>query len=110
MPPLQLVMQRLAITRIREQGRNTRSFDLRASEMIDFTPGQVAILRVPGEDPAYFAFASAPEDAELQVLVKQKAGASSVLYDTNVGDEIELLGVAGHGFRLDELNGRDLEI
>ena len=101
-------MQRLAITRIREQGRNTRSFDLRANEMIDFTPGQVAILRVPGEDPAYFAFASAPEDAELQVLVKQKAGASSVLYDMNVGDEVEMLGIAGPGFRLDEIKGRDL--
>jgi len=101
-------MQRLAITRIREQGRNTRSFDLRANEMIDFTPGQVAILRVPGEDPAYFAFASAPEDDELEVLVKQKAGASSVLYDMNVGDEVEMLGIAGPGFRLDEIKGRDL--
>ena len=101
-------MQRLAITRIREQGRNTRSFDLRANEMIDFTPGQVAILRVPGEDPAYFAFASAPEDDELEVLVKQKAGASSVLYDMNVGDEVEMLGIAGPGFLLDEIKGRDL--
>lgn len=101
-------MQKLKITRIREQGRNTRSFDLRASETIDFTPGQVAILQVPGEDPAYFAFASAPDDIDLEVLVKQKAGASNVLYDMNVGDEIELLGIAGHGFRLDEITGRDL--
>jgi len=107
-PPLQLLMQRLKITRISEQGRNTRSFDLRASDTIDFTSGQVAILRVPGEDPAYFAFASAPEDDDLEVLVKQKAGASSVLYDMNVGDEIELLGIAGHGFPLDEMKGRDL--
>ena len=101
-------MQTLTITAIREQGRNTRSFHLRANEAIDFTPGQVAILRVPGEEPAYFAFASAPENAELEVLVKQKAGASSVIYDMKVGDEIELLGVAGHGFQLDEVKGRDL--
>ena len=37
------------------------------------------------------------------MLVKQKAGASNVIYDMNVGDEIELVGIAGHGFRLDEM-------
>lgn len=101
-------MQKLTITAIREQARNTRSFDLRARETIGFAPGQVAMLRVPGEEPAYFAFASAPDDADLEVLVKQKAGASTVLYDMNTGDEVELLGIAGHGFRLDEISGRDL--
>jgi NAD(P)H-flavin reductase len=101
-------MQTLVITGVRDQARITRSFDLRPSEPIVFTPGQVAILRVNGQEPAYFAFASAPDDAELEVLVKQKAGASSVIYDLKVGDEIELVGIAGHGFRLDEMKGRDL--
>jgi sulfhydrogenase subunit gamma (sulfur reductase) len=101
-------MQTLTITAVREQARNTRSFDLRASETIAFAPGQVAILQVPGEEPAYFAFASAPDDPDLEVLVKQKAGASSVIYEMQVGDEIELLGVAGSGFRLDQMKGRDL--
>ena len=100
--------QKLVITGIREQARITRSFDLRAYKAIDFTPGQVAILRVEGQDPAYFAFASAPEDRDLEVLVKQKVGASNVIYDMCVGDEIELVGIAGHGFRLDEMKGRDL--
>jgi sulfhydrogenase subunit gamma (sulfur reductase) len=100
--------QKLVITGVCDQARITRSFDLRASRAINFTPGQVAILRVEGHDPAYFAFASAPEDRDLEVLVKQKAGASSVLYDMCVGDEIELVGIAGHGFRLDEMKGRDL--
>ena len=31
--------------------------------------------------------------------------ASSVIYDMKRGDEIELLGIAGHGFRLDEMKG-----
>ena len=106
-------MEKLVITGVRDQGRLTRSFDLRPkdpndSECLDFTPGQVAILRVTGEDPAYFAFASAPGDPKLEVLVKQKVGASNVIYDMNVGDEIELLGIAGHGFRLDEMKTRDL--
>ena len=106
--PRFVIMHTLTITRIREQAQDTRSFDLRASERIDFTPGQVAKLRVAGEEPAYFAFASAPEDGDLEVLVKQKAGISSIIYDMNLGDEIELLGIAGHGFRLDEIKGRDL--
>ena len=100
--------QTLVITGVRDQARITRSFDLRASRVIDFTPGQVAVLRVEGQDPAYFAFASAPEDRDLEVLVKQKVGASNVIYDMCVGDEIELAGIAGHGFRIDDMRGRDL--
>ena len=103
----------LVITRIRDQARITRSFDLRPhdphdSRAFQFTPGQVGLLRVQAEEPAYFAFASAPDDPDLEVLVKQKVGASSVLYDMNVGDQIELLCIAGHGFKLDEMKGRDL--
>lgn len=103
-------MEKLVITRIRDQARLTRSFDLRLKDpqRLDFTPGQVAILRVPNQDPAYFAFASAPDDRDLEVLVKQKVGASSVIYDMNVGDEIELIGIAGQGFRIDEMKQRDL--
>ncbi|HZN05978.1 MAG TPA: hypothetical protein VFB65_04305, partial [Pyrinomonadaceae bacterium] len=85
----------LIITRVRDQARLTRSFDLRPAESADrveFVSGQVAILGVGEEDPAYFAFASAPEDRDLEVLVKQKAGASKVLYDMHEGDEIKLLG------------------
>ena len=73
--------QQLVITGMREQARNTRSFDLRSGEVVNFTPGQVAILRVAGEEPAYFAFASAPDDRDLEVLVKKKIGASRVIYD-----------------------------
>src|SRR5215207_9974848 len=101
-------MQTLVITAIRDQARITRSFDLRPTEHIDFTPGQVAILRVEGQEPAYFAFASAPDDADLEVLVKQKAGASSVIYDMQAGDEIELVSIVGHGCRLDEMKTRHL--
>ena len=100
--------QTLVISGIREQARNTRSFDLRPERGVDFTPGQVAILRVEGEEPAYFAFAGAPEDRDLEVLVKQKAGASRVIYDMCVGDTIDLLEVCGRGFRIDEMSGRDL--
>ena len=75
---------------------------------VEFIPGQVAVLRVAGEDPAYFAFASAPTDPELEVLVKQKIGASNVIFEMKPGDSVELLSVAGHGFSLDERQGSDL--
>lgn len=103
----------LLITRVRQQARDIRSFDLLPKDSIDihgisFLPGQVAILRVPDEDPAYFAFASAPEDPELEVLVKQKIGVSNVIFHMNEGQMIELVGVAGHGFSLEEQKGKDL--
>src|SRR5690242_8602121 len=66
------------------------------------------MLRVAGQDPAYFAFASAPEDSDLEVLVKQKAGPSGVIYDLQPGDTIELVGIAGRGFPLDQHKHRDL--
>jgi NAD(P)H-flavin reductase len=100
--------QTLVITGVRDQARATRSFDLRAEGAVDFTPGQVAVLRVEGEDPAYFAFASAPDDRDLEVLVKQKAGASAVIYKMSVGDQLELAGIAGHGFNLEAVKERDL--
>ena len=106
-------MPSLIITKVREQARGVRSFDLlpeSAGEKhgVGFVPGQVAVLAVRGEAPAYFAFASAPEDAELEVLVKQKLGASNLIFDMSPGERIELLEVAGHGFALDEQKGKDL--
>jgi len=104
----------LIITKVRDQARITRSFDLRVKDAtghtkrIDFIPGQVAMLRVPHHRPAYFAFASAPDDPVLEVLVKNKGGASSVVYDMRVGQTIGLVGIAGNGFKLDEQKHRDL--
>ena len=103
----------LIITRVLDQGRDIRSFDLMPfdannARAVDFIPCQVAILRVNQEEPAYFAFASAPEDRELEILVKRTVGVSSALFDMGPGDQIDLLGVAGHGFDLDRQRGQDL--
>lgn len=100
--------QTLVITGVRDHARLIRAFDLRADGVVDFKPGQVAVLRVDGEEPAYFAFAGAPDDPELEVLVKQKVGASAVIYNMCVGDQIELVSIAGHGFDLERMKGRDL--
>jgi sulfhydrogenase subunit gamma (sulfur reductase) len=103
----------LIITNVREQARAVRSFDLMPANAatnhgVKFVPGQVAVLSVAREAPAYFAFASAPEDAELEVLVKQKVGASNLIFDMKPGEQVELVEVTGHGFSLDEQRGKDL--
>jgi sulfhydrogenase subunit gamma (sulfur reductase) len=103
----------LQISRVREEGRAIRSFDLMPIDVHDshgvqFIPGQVAVLRVAAAEPAYFAFASAPEDSELQILVKRTIGASVALFDMKEGERVELLNVAGHGFDLERQRGRDL--
>lgn len=107
------LLQPLIIIRVRDQARGIRSFDLmpagaKENHGIRFVPGQVAVLAVEGEAPAYFAFASAPEDPELEVLVKKKMGASNLIFDMQPGQKINLLEVAGHGFALDDQKGKDL--
>ena len=103
----------LIITRVRDQGRDIRSFDLMpenalSAHAISFAPGQVAILRAEGGEPSYFAFASAPDDPELEILVKRTVGASVSIFEMKTGDRLTLLGVAGHGFDLEQQRGRDL--
>jgi sulfhydrogenase subunit gamma (sulfur reductase) len=103
----------LAITRVRQQGPNIRSFDLMPSDAnevhgVVFIPGQVAMLRVGQEEPAYFAFASAPSDSDLEILVKRTIGASLALFDMKEGERVDLIDVTGRGFDLDRQKGRDL--
>jgi NAD(P)H-flavin reductase len=73
-----------------------------------FTPGQVAMLRAGEEEPSYFAFASAPEDEEVEFLVKRGGGASGLIYEISEGSRIELVKIVGHGFALQEQKGKDL--
>lgn len=106
-------MTPLIITAVRDQARAIRSFDLMPEGKsehhgVQFVPGQVAVVSVAAEVPAYFAFAGAPEDRELEVLVKRKVGASDVLFDMQRGEKIELLEVAGHGFDLEAQQSKDL--
>lgn len=103
----------LVIKRVRDEGRGTRSFDMQLADIgseppLAFVPGQVAVLRVNGADTSYFAFASAPEDSELEFLVKRGGGASAVLFEMKEGDRVELTQVVGHGFPLQAHKGKDL--
>jgi sulfhydrogenase subunit gamma (sulfur reductase) len=103
----------LIITRVRQQARTIRSFDMLpeggdGEHGVSFMPGQVAVLRVAQGEQAYFAFSSAPEDAELEFLVKRGFGAGGAIYEMKEGDRVELVEIVGHGFALDEHKGQDL--
>ena len=103
----------LIITRVRAQGPNIRAFELMPVDAggthgVLFISGQVAVLRVGDEEPAYFAFAGAPADHNLEILVKRTIGASVALFDMKEGERVDLLSVVGHGFDLEQQKGRDL--
>lgn len=107
-------LRTLVIKRVRDEGRNIRSFDMLPEQADDgandirFLPGQVAVLRAGEADSSYFAFASAPEDDELEFLVKRGAGAAATLFEMTEGDRVELMEIVGHGFSLSEYKGKDL--
>lgn len=103
----------LVIKRVREEGRSIRSFDMLPEQAggahgLAFLPGQVAVLRAGSADKSYFAFASAPDDDELEFLVKHGKGASAALFEMKEGDRVELMEIVGRGFPLHEQKGKDL--
>jgi sulfhydrogenase subunit gamma (sulfur reductase) len=103
----------LSIKRVRDEAREIRSFDMlpldcAGAHDLTFRPGQVAVLHVAGEYPAYFAYASAPDDPELEFLVKRAQGASARIFEMKEGDRVELTETVGQGFPLDEQRGKDL--
>lgn len=105
----------LIVTRVRQQAAEIRSLDARLEDLraprLAYLPGQVAVLRRGASGrPSYFAFASAPDDAAPEFLVKRTGagGGSSEFYELREGDELELVEVAGRGFPLDAHEGKDL--
>src|SRR3954470_21672472 len=99
----------LVINRVRQQGKDIRSFDMALEAgKPTYLPGQVAVLTVPGEKPSYFALASAPEDGDLEFLIKNNPGVSARIYEMSEGDRVELVDIMGKGFPLSEQKGRDL--
>jgi sulfhydrogenase subunit gamma (sulfur reductase) len=104
----------LVIKRVHQEARDIRAFDVLPEGAKDchempFTPGQVALLEVGEAGRAYFAIASAPEDDELEFLVKQSSDpAGRALYEMRPGDRVRLAQIAGHGFDLAAEEGRDL--
>ncbi|MET0626337.1 MAG: hypothetical protein ABW250_25615 [Pyrinomonadaceae bacterium] len=104
----------LFIKRVHEEAREIRAFDVLPEGATDchemsFRPGQVALLEIGDAGRCYFAIASAPEDDELEFLVKNSNDSPArVLYGMKPGDSVRLVEIAGHGFDLAAQEGRDL--
>lgn len=104
----------LVVRRVHEEAKEIRAFDVlpegaRDAHSLDLEPGQVAVVEVEGAGRAYFAIASAPEDVELEFLVKRSSDpAARAFYDLKPGERLRLVGIVGHGFDLSPLAGRDL--
>jgi NAD(P)H-flavin reductase len=104
----------LVVRRVHEEAKDIRAFDVLPEGAADchdleYTPGQVAVLSAGEAGRGYFAIASAPEDEELEFLVKlSNDPVGQALYEMQPGDRVELLAVTGHGFDLAAQEGRDL--
>lgn len=75
-----------------------------------FTAGQVAVLEMGDAQPTYIAFASAPEEAEYEFLIK-RSGAQNLtgtLFEPNIAQPVTLKEIAGRGFPVEEYPGHDL--
>jgi sulfhydrogenase subunit gamma (sulfur reductase) len=65
------------------------------------------LLQIGNESPSYFAFSSAPEDKELEFLIKHAEGRNPI-FELEQGDYVKMVGIVGHGFPLDKYKGKDL--
>lgn len=78
---------------------------------LPFLPGQVAVLEMPERQPAYVAFASAPEDEEYEFLVKYsdyEASIAYALFQAGTNAEVMLNQIVGKGFAVENYQTHDL--
>ncbi len=76
----------------------------------DFVAGQIAILSLEGYGSSYLAFASAPEDPDLEFLVRrgQPAKVAGALFEPETPSSVTLKEIVGNGFPVEKYTGSDL--
>lgn len=82
-----------------------------AADKMPFLPGQVAVLETAGRNPAYVAFASAPEDEEYEFLIKYSDYEPSIayaLFQAGTTASVTLNHIVGKGFAVENYRHRDL--
>ena len=101
-------MQKLTIKKTFKHTPDVWSFFLHPKP--DFTAGQVAVLGMDGYKSSYLAFASAPEDAECEFLVRRNDNETTLAHALFTREEslITLENVIGNGFSLEEHRGADV--
>lgn len=102
----------LNITRIVKHTATTWSFFMapQNAPKPSFIAGQVAVLEMDYYGDSYYAFASAPEEAEFEFLVRFRTAAdvTAALFENRISDAITLKNIAGTGFPVEEHKGHDL--
>jgi NAD(P)H-flavin reductase len=102
----------LKITRIVKHTPGIWSFFMHPAEgpRPDFQAGQVAVLEMADHQPTYIAFASAPEEAEYEFLIKRSTtpNVSSALFEPQIAEPILLQQIIGRGFPIEDYIDHDL--
>lgn len=76
----------------------------------DFVAGQIGILSLEGYGSSYLAFASAPEDPEIEFLVRrgQPTRVAGALFEPVTPATVMLKEIVGQGFPVEKYMGSDL--
>jgi sulfhydrogenase subunit gamma (sulfur reductase) len=76
---------------------------------LDFVPGQVAVLSIPDIGEAYMAIASPPGARGIvEFLIKRSGEVGERVCDLGHEANVRLVRVVGHGFPVDDFEGKDL--
>lgn len=91
------------------QTQDVKSFILRPSCPLPFSPGQFVEVTVPGTGEAPFGFASSPHITDtIQLCIKRTGYVTDCLHRMRPGDEVWIRGPFGNSFPVDEMTGYDL--
>ena len=101
------------ITAIRQETPDVKTFNITAPTggvVFPHTPGQCAMLSIPGVGEAMFSISSSPTNHEFMEFSIKKAGVlTDWLHNAEVGQQITIRGPYGNAFPVEgELLGQDL--
>jgi len=108
-----LIPQLGIITAIRQETPDVKTFNITAPTggvVFPHTPGQCAMLSIPGVGEAMFSISSSPTNHEFMEFSIKKAGVlTDWLHNAEVGQQITIRGPYGNAFPVEgELLGQDL--
>ena len=88
------------IVKIVEQAPNIKLFRFDLSRKLDFLPGQIIFLSIPGFGEAPFAPCNPPENDFLELCVRKIGRLTQILHKLKLGDIVGIRGPYGNGWPL----------
>lgn len=92
--------QTAKLIKITNQAPNIKLFRFDLSKKLDFLPGQIIFLSVPGFGEAPFAPCNPPETDFLELCVRKIGKLTQILHKLKVGDIVGIRGPYGQGWPL----------